>query len=411
MKQNLWNRDFTLLTVATVLGAAGGIASSFAMSFLVFDETGSTLAAALLLALELVPQFVIPLVASPWLDRLPRKPFLVAGDALNGVLYAAAGIYLLLRPFTYTGYLLFSLLISCLGAFDSMAYNALYPLLIPQGCEQKGYTVCGMIYPTMQVIMAPVAAVMYEKMGVGWMLALQGILSLLAAGVESGVGVKEQRRLEKTRFSIKLWAGDLKEAWRYLRGQKGLAAIYEYMAVTNGVCSGFGPLIIAFFRTAPGFSLVMYSLFSVAEFAGRTLGGAVHYKIPIPAKKRFGFAFLVYQVYEFMDMLLLWLPYPLMLINRGLCGFLGINSAILRETAVQTFLPDELRAKLNAFSSMLYSAFSCVAALAIGAMGEVMDLRLGVSLCGVFACGVCWATIWRRRKQVREIYNLSRPEE
>ena len=29
-------------------GAAGGIASSFAMSFLVFDETGSTLAAALL---------------------------------------------------------------------------------------------------------------------------------------------------------------------------------------------------------------------------------------------------------------------------------------------------------------------------------------------------------------------------
>ena len=112
-----------------------------------------------------------------------------------------------------------------------------------------------------------------------------------------------------------------------------------------------------------------------------------------------------------MDMLLLWLPYPLMLINRGLCGFLGINSAILRETAVQTFLPDELRAKLNAFSSMLYSAFSCVAALAIGAMGEVMDLRLGVSLCGVFACGVCWATIWRRRKQVREIYNLSRTEE
>lgn len=78
----------------------------------------------------------------------------------------------------------------------------------------------------------------------------------------------------------------------------------------------------------------MYSLFSVAEFAGRTLGGAVHYKIPIPAKKRFGFAFLVYQVYEFMDMLLLWLPYPLMLINRGLCGFLGVNSAILRETAV-----------------------------------------------------------------------------
>lgn len=35
MKQTLWIRDFTLLTVATVLGAAGGVASSFALSFLV----------------------------------------------------------------------------------------------------------------------------------------------------------------------------------------------------------------------------------------------------------------------------------------------------------------------------------------------------------------------------------------
>ena len=47
MKPKLWTRDFTLLISATVLGAAGGIAGSFALSFLVYEETGSTLAAAL----------------------------------------------------------------------------------------------------------------------------------------------------------------------------------------------------------------------------------------------------------------------------------------------------------------------------------------------------------------------------
>ena len=36
-----------------------------------------------------------------------------------------------------------------------------------------------------------------------------------------------------------------------------------------------------------------------------------------------------------MDMCLLWLPYPLMLVNRAICGFLGSNSAILRSSAVQ----------------------------------------------------------------------------
>lgn len=47
MKQTLWTREFTRITAATALGAAGGIISQFALSFLVFDETGSTLAAAL----------------------------------------------------------------------------------------------------------------------------------------------------------------------------------------------------------------------------------------------------------------------------------------------------------------------------------------------------------------------------
>ena len=41
MKPKLWTRDFTLLISATVLGAAGGIAGSFALSFLVYEETGS----------------------------------------------------------------------------------------------------------------------------------------------------------------------------------------------------------------------------------------------------------------------------------------------------------------------------------------------------------------------------------
>ena len=83
----------------------------------------------------------------------------------------------------------------------------------------------------------------------------------------------------------------------------------------------------------------MYSFFSVVEFAGRTLGGALHYKVAVPPKRRFGFAFLVYQLYELMDMVLLWVPYPLMLVCRCACGFLGINSATLREEAVQGYIP------------------------------------------------------------------------
>ena len=83
--KTLWTRDFARITLATSLGAAGGIISGFALSFLVFDETGSTLASALVLAIQLLPGAVLPLLIAPLMDRLPRKPFLVGGDQCRAV--------------------------------------------------------------------------------------------------------------------------------------------------------------------------------------------------------------------------------------------------------------------------------------------------------------------------------------
>ena len=115
MKQTLWTRNFTLVTVATTLGMIGGIAGGFALSFLVFDETGSTLAAALIIAIQFVPTFILPLFLAPWMDRLPRKPFLVGGDVVNAVLYTLMGVYLMFFRFSYIGYLAYSLVLSALS--------------------------------------------------------------------------------------------------------------------------------------------------------------------------------------------------------------------------------------------------------------------------------------------------------
>lgn len=404
MKQTLWTRNYTLLITATVLGSAGGIAGGFALSFLVFDETGSTLASALILAAEFIPGFLIPLVAAPWMDRLPRKPFLVFGDAVNGLLYALAGIYLMFCSFSYVGYLCFSLVLASLGCFDSMAYQNIYPKLIPAGMEQKGYAISATLYPVLRVIMMPVAALLLETLGVAWILIIQGGLSMLAALIESRIQVQEINRMEGQEFSFRLWWSDIKEAAAYLKQERGIRSIFNYMAVTNGMAGGYGPLLVAFFRVTPGFTSAMYSLFSVGEFLGRSIGGVVHYNVKIPEKKRFGFAFLVYQIYETMDMCLLWLPYPLMLANRAVCGFLGVNSAALRQTAVQKYIPDALRARLNAYEEVLILGASSLLTLAVGALGEVLDYKLCVTLCGALTIAVCWATIWRNRPHVRKVY-------
>ena len=402
----LWARNFRLVILASAIGTLGAIAGGFALAFLVFDETGSTLASALIVAIQLLPYLLLPVLIAPFMDRLPRKSFLVAGDAANAVLLAGMGIWLLFFEFSYVGYLAVSLLLACLGAVDELAFTSIYPELIPEGAEQKGYAVSAMLYPILKVVMTPLAAVLLDTLGVARILLAQSGLSLAAAVTESFIRLDETERKHRTPYSLRAWVDDIREAVRYLKSERGLRSIYGYMAVTNGVASGFSPILVAFFRTFPGFTAAMYSAFSVVEFVGRSIGSALQYRIKIPEKKRYGFAFFVYQFYEAMDMCLLWLPYPLMLVNRGMCGFLGSNSAIIRNAAVQRYIPEKLRSRINAFNGILLTAGASVFSLLMGFLGEIVDYRWCVTIGGAVAMLASWLLIWGRRADVRKVYEV-----
>ena len=402
----LWTRNFRLVILASAMGTLGSIAGGFALAFLVFDETGSTLASALIVAIQLIPYLLLPVLIAPFMDRVPRKSFLVAGDAANAVLLAGMGIWLLFFQFSYVGYLAVSLLLSCLGAVDELAFTSIYPELIPEGAEQKGYAVSSMLYPVLKVVMTPLAAVLLDAIGVAWILIAQSGLSLAAAITESYIRLDETERKQRTPYSLGAWIEDIQEAVQYLKKERGLRSIYEYMAVTNGVANGFSPILVAFFRTFPGFTAAMYSAFSVVEFAGRTIGSTIQYRVKIPEEKRYGFTFFVYQFYEAMDMCLLWLPYPLMLVNRGICGFLGSNSAILRETTVQRYIPERLRSRINAFNGVLLTVGSSVFSLLMGFLGEILDYRWCVTAGGAAAMLASWLLIWGRRSDVRKVYDV-----
>lgn len=403
----LWTRDFTLITLATVLGAAGGIAGDFALSFYVFDETGSTLASALIVAIQLIPHVLVPLVVSPFMDRLPRKAFLVAGDIACGIAYAALGVWLSFAGFSYIGYLAISLVLACLGAIDELAWTSIYPEVIPQGAEQKGYAVSGMLYTTLAIVMTPLAAVLLDTIGVPRLLMAQGALAVAAALIESLVRVEEHEREHTSEEGFARWVSDIRETITWLKEERGMRGLFGYMAVSNGLYTGFSPILIAFFRTTPGLSAAMYAFFSVAEFMGRTIGSTLQYKIKVPPERRFGICYLVYVVYDIMDACLLWLPYPLMLANRAAVGFLGANSLVLRESAMQRYIPERMRSRVNAFSGISIAAACAVFSLVMGALGEAISYRACVTLSGVVGILASLFFIWHRRDDVRRVFEVA----
>lgn len=44
-----------------------------------------------------------------------------------------------------------------------------------------------------------------------------------------------------------------------------------------------------------------------------------------------------------------------MLLNRFFCGALGTSSATIRETAVQSYLPSDMRARVNAIFNIIFA--------------------------------------------------------
>lgn len=404
MKPTLWSRNFTIITLGTVISAIGGVTLGFALGFVVFDNTGSTFLAALFTAASYLPHIILPVLISPLLDNFRRKPVIVGLDYLLGTLVLLFGAYLLRSDFNLPLYLVFTLLSSCIGAVYSLAYQSLYPNLIPEGFAQKGYTISGMLYPTVMMVMTPVASVLYTYWGLGPICLAEGVLLLLAATVETQIKVTERTR-SGTRFSLRDYLRDFQDGLSYLRREKGLRRIYAYMSITQGVGEATDPLMRAWFRTAPGLSITMYAAFTTAQFIGRTIGGVIHYRFEIPPKKRFSLAYLVYVTYSVMDAMLLWLGFPLMLLNRGVVGFLGINSATLRESSVQNYLPDRMRAKCNAVFQVLAALVPTLFTLALGALGEVLDYRLCVTLASLAQLLPCYLIMWRGREAVKKVYN------
>ena len=97
-----------------------------------------------------------------------------------------------------------------------------------------------------------------------------------------------------------------------------------------------------------------------------------------------------------------------MLVNRFICGGLGTMSATLRETAVQYYLPANIRARVNAVFHLCFAIGSMVFQVITGILGEFMSYRAIVVIESVITLVVMWLFIMRPADENRKVYEAVR---
>lgn len=409
-KKTLWTRNFTCITLATFLSIIGGEVMTVPLSLLVFEQTQSTLLSSIIFICGILPDVLLSVLVAPFIDKGNKKRWIVGLDALMVVIYLVMGFWIANYTFQFIVYAILSLIVGTISVFYRLAYNAWYPSLIPVGLEQKGFAISGTIYPLVIIVMAPVATFLYEHTSMRNLFLLVAAITSVSILIESQVKEPKRAADEAVRsgYTLRQYGQDIGEGFSYIKKEKGIRNIYTYMSISGGVAEGTTIAVQAYYQTNPILSVSMLGFLKSAEMVGRVISGFIQYHINIPPKKRYGLTKFVYMVYDISDMILLFLPFPLMLANRFICGGLGNASATLRETAVQSYLPENMRARINALFNSIFSIGGILFQILAGVLGEILPYRIVIVIMGLISLLAVWILIIIPGKVNRTVYEAVR---
>ena len=130
---SLWrNTDFRNLWASVVISTYGSLLRGSAMIYAaIFLLHAPPAAIGALRLAEMVPAFIIGLVAGVWVDRMRRRPILIGADLLRAAVLITVPIAAWLGVLSFWHLLLTAAIVSALSVFFDVAYEAFLPSLLP----------------------------------------------------------------------------------------------------------------------------------------------------------------------------------------------------------------------------------------------------------------------------------------
>lgn len=406
----LWTRDFTIITLGSVVSMLGNALSGFAMSLMVLDISKSTLLYAIYIAMYTLPQLFMPIVSGAILDRFSRKKTIYSLDFLSAFLYALMAAILSTGWFSFPFFAVYCFLLGSIQSTYMVAYESFYPLLISEGNFQKAYSIASVL-ETFSAVMVPVSAFLYRKIGLSPLLAVNALCFLTAAIMETQIRaderylVTQQETRDESLRPARQMLRDVREGFAYLRSEKGLLAVavyFAFSAVTGGVST---VIVLPWFKSVYENGEYLYMLVWGMALVGRAIGGMIHYRVNIPPQYRYRTALTVYIVISVLEGVYLFTPIPVMMALCFLVGIGGITSYTIRISATQSYVPDERKGRFNGAFNMISTAGALLGEVLAGGLTLILPERV-VLLAAMLLCALAAIVfIGGGREHVSYIYN------
>jgi MFS family permease len=406
----LWQHgDFLKLWAGQTVSLFGSHIGGGALRYTAILILGATpFQLGLLAAAQMLPMLLLGLLAGVWVDRLRRRPILIATNLARGLLLLSVPLAYLLGLLHTEQLYLVAALAGALAIFFDVAYGAFLPSVIGRDRLVEGNSKLSASDSLAEIAGPPAGGLLVQLISAPLALIFDAISFLISALAIWRIGALEPApAAPQGRPSLR---GDLAEGLRavlhnpLLRPLLGIGVTMNLFGNIIGTLYdlylirdlGMSPAIVGLTIGVGGISALL-GAFAAGPVAARfgvgpTLGGVLALNI--------GVATLLPLAHG---------PLALPMLLASQAGDILLAIYFINETSLrQTITPQRLLGRVNATFSFVMTGAGLGGVLLGGVLGELLGARAAIAI-GAF--GFSLAGLWVFGSPLRHLRSASEPAE
>ncbi|MGA5503104.1 MFS transporter [Streptomyces umbrinus] len=377
MFSSLKIRNYRLFFTGQVVSNTGTWMQRIAQDWLVLSLTGSSAAVGFTTALQFLPMLLFGLYGGVLVDRLPKRPTLLATQSAMGLTGLALAFLTLSGHVQVWHVYVAAFAVGLATVIDNPARQSFVSEMVGPDQLQNAVSLNSANFQSARLVGPAVAGLLITSVGTGWAFLLNG-LSFIAP--LTGLLLMRSRELNQVERTPR-GKGQLREGLRYVAGRPDLM----WPIILVGFIGTFGfnfPVWLSayaddVFHAGAGAYSLFNTLMAVGSLAGALLAarrGTARARVLVAAAVAFGVLEIVAALAPSY-----WL-FALLMVPIGIAG-LTVN--VTANTAVQMGTDPAMRGRVMALFMMVFMGGTPLGAPVVGWITDAYGPRVGFAIGGV----------------------------
>lgn len=376
----LWNKNFLLLWQGQLVSYLGDVIYAFALSFWVYNVTGSTAIMGTLQAISMLPRLIIGPMAGVWVDKWDRKKIIIIADIIRGILSTFIGVAALSGFLEIWMVFVVGIAMSICSAFFNPAITSVKPDIVHESKLVKANSITGMAQAGASMLGNAVSGVIYVVVGAPYMFLFNGISYLFSGISEMFINIPKRIRGTSELTFIEDFKSGLSFVWDF----KALRNMFIISCGLNFFFNAAFVLMMPLFKSAAylgGASLgeERYGFLMAISSVGMIVGSALLSVISVKNNKRYS---VIVATFLPMAFLFLLIPvvenYYIILVVAAISFALNVMGNTMFDSVLMTIIPHEKRGKVYALINTFSMGLTPLGLALGGVLGEILPIRIAM---------------------------------